>query len=120
METRVVIAGCRYFDDYNKAKTRIDDLLSKIQKEEKIIILSGGCKGADLLGERYAKEKGYDIEYHPANWKRYGRAAGQKRNEDMAKECDIVICFWDNESKGTKGLIEYAKKYNKQIIIKNI
>lgn len=120
MEKRIVIAGCRYFNDYELAKTTIEDCLSNISKEDDIIILSGGCSGADLLGERYARQMGYKIERHPANWEKYGKAAGQKRNEEMAKRCDFVICFWDNKSKGTKGMIQFAKKYNKPTTIKII
>ena len=49
---RVVIAGCRDYNNYNEAKKFIDFCLSNIRKENKIIIVSGGCYGADAIGER--------------------------------------------------------------------
>lgn len=59
MIKRIVIAGCRDYTNYDEAKEYIDFCLSNIRKENKIIIISGGAKGADALGERYAKENGF-------------------------------------------------------------
>ena len=117
---RVVIAGCRYYDNYKEAKKYIDFCISNIRKENKIIIVSGCANGADIIGERYAEENGFTVEKYPADWKKYGKSAGPIRNEEMAEICDYVICFWDGKSKGTKSMIEYAKKYNKPIRIKKI
>ena len=120
MIKRVVIAGCRDYDNYEEAKPYIDFCLSNIRKENSIVIVSGCASGADAIGERYAKENGFEVEKYPADWKTYGRSAGPKRNKQMAEICDCVICFWDEKSKGTKSMIEYAKKYNKPIRIKKI
>lgn len=67
-----------------------------------------------------AKENNFKVEKHPADWKRYGRSTGPKRNRDMAEICDYVICFWDLKSKGTRSMIDYAKKLDKPIKIKKI
>jgi len=116
----VVIAGCRDYENYEEAKKYIDICLSDIRKENEIVIVSGCARGADALGERYAKENGFKVEKYPADWKTYGRSAGPKRNEEMAKISDYVICFWDGKSRGTKSMLEYAKKYNKPLKIKRI
>lgn len=120
MQIRIVVAGCRDYNNYEEAKEYIDLCIEKIEGNKEIIFLSGGCSGADLLGERYAIEKGYRIEKHPAQWEKYGRAAGPKRNEEMANVCDFVICFWDGKSKGTKSMIKFAQKYEKSIMIKYV
>ena len=117
---RVVIAGCRNYDNYDEAKAYIDLLLSNIRKEYDIVIISGGASGADALGERYAKENGLRLEIYPADWKKYGKSAGPRRNKKMAMLSDYVICFWNGESKGTKSMIYYAKRYKKTIKIKMI
>ena len=117
MIKKIVIAGCRDYTNYSQAKEYIDKCLSNIRNENEIIIMSGGAKGADALGEQYAKENGFKIERYNADWDKYGRSAGPKRNEQMAKNCDCVICFWDGQSHGTKSMINYAKKYNKPIRI---
>lgn len=117
---RVVVAGCRNYDNYDEAKDFIDRCLSHIRKENEIIIVSGGCSGADMLGERYAKESGFKVERYPANWDKFGKSAGPKRNEEMAKIADFVICFWDNASVGTKSMISLAQRHKKPIKIKRI
>ncbi len=117
---RVVIAGCRHYNDYNEAKKFIDNCLLNVRKGNEIIILSGGARGADALGERYADDNGFKIEKHPAEWEKHGKAAGPIRNKEMAENCDYVICFWDGKSNGTRSMIFYAKEFNKPIKIKKI
>ncbi len=120
MILKIVIAGCRYYNNYNEAKEYIDFCIREIKKNNTIVILSGGCRGADAIGERYAIENGYEIRKFVADWDKYGKAAGPIRNEQMAIEADYIICFWDYKSRGTKSMIENAKKYSKPYKIKNI
>ncbi len=120
MEKRIVVAGCRDFSDYDIAKVYIDLCIKEIRKQYTLVFLSGCCRGADLLGERYAKEKGYAIEYYPADWKKYGKSAGPVRNKKMAENSDFVICFWDGKSRGTASMISFAKELKKPLRIKLI
>ena len=93
---KVIIAGTRDFDNYELLKQKMDKILAgKVRNNEEIIIISGTARGADKLGERYAREKGYKIERYPANWDKYGKRAGYIRNEQMAKVADACVCFWD-------------------------
>lgn len=118
MIKRIVVAGSRNFNNWNLAKEFIDFCIRRIKNEHTLVFMSGCCKGADKLGERYATENGYKIEYYPVNWDKYGKSAGPKRNEIMAEKCDFVICFLDGKSNGTKSMINYSKKYNKPLRIK--
>ena len=120
MIKRIIVAGCRDYDDYNGAKEFIEICIKKIREKYTLVFLSGGCKGADKLGERYAIENGFPIEYYPAHWKRYGKSAGPKRNLQMAEACDYVICFWDGKSRGTASMISIALKLNKPLKVKRI
>ncbi len=117
MEIKVVVAGLRNYNNYSSAKNFIDEVLSDY-KDDTITILSGGCTGADMLGERYAKEHDLKIIRHNANWKLLGKSAGPIRNRKMARECDLVICFWDGKSPGTKNMIQSAREFNKPVKIK--
>ncbi|MBE6806372.1 MAG: DUF2493 domain-containing protein, partial [Ruminococcaceae bacterium] len=90
------------------------------RKVHDIIIVSGGASGADAIGERYAQENGFKVEKYPADWEKYGRSAGPRRNKQMAEVSNYVICFWDKKSKGTKSMIECAKRLDKPIKIKII
>ncbi len=120
MTKRIVVAGTRSYNNYDEAKAYIDFCISEIRKEFTLVFLSGECRGADLLGERYARENGFAIERYPADWETYGRAAGPMRNEQMAQAADYVICFWDGRSRGTKSMIEYAKKHGKPVKVKTV
>lgn len=120
MIKKVVVAGCRDYNNYTEAKQYIDFCISKIRKEFTLIFISGGCRGSDLLGERYASENHFKIERYPANWEKYGRSAGPKRNKLMVDNSDYIIAFWDYRSRGTKSLIEYAKQSGKAVRIKKI
>ncbi len=120
MPIKIVVAGCRNYENYTEAKLFLDDCLAKVLENKKITFLSGGAKGADALGEKYATEKGCSIKKYPANWAKYGKGAGVIRNETMAMECDLVICFWDGKSRGTQSMINLAKKHGKTVKVKQI
>ena len=112
---KVIIAGGRDFADYDKLRDACDEQL--INAEEDIEIVSGGAKGVDTLGEQYAEEKGLEVKKFPADWKGYGRAAGIIRNSQMADYGDMLIAFWDGKSKGTKNMIETARKKQLQVSV---
>ena len=107
---RLVIAGGRDFIDYDLLKKWCDYYLEKrIQSGEQIVIISGGARGADTLGEQYAAERGFTIDRHPADWDKHGKSAGYIRNKEMVDVADAVIAFWDGKSKGTSHTINLAE-----------
>lgn len=87
---RVIIAGSRNFNEYERLKSSCDKILSN---QNDIQIVSGNAKGADELGERYANEKGYGLNVYLAEWEKYGKSAGYKRNVQMAENADALIAF---------------------------
>ena len=103
---RVIIAGGRDFKDYKKLKIRLN-MLRKLGWDITTII-SGGARGADKLGERYANENNIPIEKYPAKWAEFGRSAGYRRNVEMAENADALLAFWDGKSKGTRHMIDIA------------
>lgn len=107
----IIIAGSRTYDNYEQLKNVVDKFIKDIGCDENIQIISGTAKGADQLGERYAEERGYLCKRIPADWNLYGKSAGYKRNENMAKISDACIVFWDGKSKGTYHMINLAKQY---------
>lgn len=113
---RVIIAGGRDFNDYDLLVEKVDYYLSTaIEQGYKIIVVSGTAKGADKLGEKYANEKGYEIAYFPADWASYGKRGGYIRNQEMSKYAKengkgALIAFWNGKSRGTKHMIDIAKK----------
>ena len=106
---RVIIAGSRGFSDFPGLCSYCDMVLSRKAQKGQIVVISGHCDGADLMGEQYARIKGYAVEVHLADWNQYGRAAGPKRNREMALCADALIAFWNGQSKGTKNMIDEAR-----------
>ena len=115
---KVIIAGSRSFRDYGLLRAKVDLLLSrKTSALTEIIIVSGHCNGADLLGEKYAREKKYKVETFLPQWDMYGKAAGPIRNAAMARNADALIAFWDGRSPGTENMIKEAEKNGLEIRI---
>jgi len=113
---KVIIAGGRDFDNYEALCEVVDFKLSdKVSDMSDIEIVSGTATGADLLGEKYAMERGYVIKRFPADWNKHGLGGGHIRNRQMADYADALICFWDGKSKGSKNMIETAYKYKLKI-----
>ncbi len=110
---KIIIAGSRDFNDYSLLKEKSNFLLSKTT--ENIEIVSGGARGADYLGEKYASENKLKLKIFPADWIKYGRGAGFVRNKQMAEYADALIAFWDGKSSGTKMMIELAKEMNLKV-----
>jgi hypothetical protein len=127
---RIIIAGGRDFKDYHMLKAKCFAIISQRPTGETIEIISGKADGADTLGETFAKELGIPITEFPADWsnvfdrplliktskagRSYNALAGYVRNEKMAKyakkDKGILIAFWDRKSRGTKHMIDIAKK----------
>lgn len=118
-EFRVIIAGTRDFSDYQLLRDKCDAILSSKKQDSKIIIVSGTARGADQMGERYARERGYRIERYPADWDRDGNSAGPIRNALMADNADALIAFWDGRSRGTMNMIDTAKDKGLMVRIVN-
>ena len=107
---KVIIAGSRGFSNYKLLKDTCNNALREKKKTHNVIIISGHAKGADALGEKYANDEGLDLEIFPADWKKFGKSAGFRRNEQMAEFADGLIAFWDGESHGTKHMIDIANE----------
>lgn len=108
---RVIIAGSRTFNNYDLLRIKLLNLLSKKDPFE-VEIVSGGARGADTLGERFAEEYGCKVKRFIPDWDGQGNSAGYIRNWEMAKYADACVVFWDGKSKGTKHMIDLAKKEN--------
>lgn len=106
---KVIIAGTRYkdkdakivFDDYNLVVEAVARSGFNITE-----VVSGTAIGADRLGEKWAIANGIPIKEIPADWNRYGNAAGPMRNKVMAEYADAAIVVWDGKSPGSRNMVE--------------
>lgn len=100
-------------DDYQRVEEAIRKYIQKTNTKKHIFV-SGGCpQGADSFVERFAEKYNFDIKIHPANWKRYGKSAGFKRNGYIAEDSDVLIAMVaDDRTGGTEDTIKKFKKYH--------
>lgn len=68
-------------------------------------ILHGGARGADTLAAGIARMVGLDVQEFRADWT-LGARAGIVRNLEMLDaDPDLVLAFWDGQSRGTGHVI---------------
>jgi len=111
--TKVLICGDRNWNDYNF----IRDTLIKYRDDHTIdsidFVIEGEAEGADKLGRQAAEWLGIIVLKYPADWTKYGRAAGPIRNKEMLVDGrpDEVWAFHDHisKSKGTMNMIRLAR-----------
>lgn len=114
---KVCICGSRNFLDYSRLRTALLSFMDKFNCRDSMEIVSGCARGADSLGECFAREFGLKVFQFPAKWDIFGNTAGFVRNKEMAEFSDVVIAFWDGQSSGTKGMIEHCKEIGKQVYV---
>ena len=112
---RVIIAGSREFNNF-KLLCKVSDFY--LQNQSNIQIVSGTAKGADSLGERYAKKRRFSIKRFPAQWQTYGKSAGYFRNKAMVMHSQGLIAFWNGRSRGTGSIIRLAKNNGLKVRVK--
>jgi hypothetical protein len=100
----VAIVGSREWKDIVAIHKFIDILCPEIH-----CIVSGAGRGVDREAELYARSKGFETLIFPAEWDRYGRSAGFRRNVTIVENSDVVYAFWDEVSRGTKHTMDTAK-----------
>ena len=107
---RVVVAGSRTIEDPR--------LVDQAMRESGFIVtevVSGAARGVDQLGEAWAARHGVPVVRFPADWRRFGRSAGPRRNRAMlayagaAPEGGALVAVWDGISRGTHNTIETAR-----------
>jgi hypothetical protein len=109
---KTIIAGSRQFVNANI-------LYAGIGKTEWTIteVVSGGARGIDSLGERWAAANNIPVKLFLANWKVHGNSAGYKRNVEMANYAEALLAIWDGRSPGTAHMISIAKDKGLRIYV---
>jgi len=101
---KVIIAGSR-----NIVDPRVLELAIAESEFDITEVVSGCARGADTLGAEWGEAHGVPVKMMPAQWDRYGKSAGYKRNVEMGQYADGLIALWDGVSRGTEHMIGYAR-----------
>ncbi len=111
---KVIVAGSRTISDMEWVHSHLSRILANTEPGE---IVSGGATGPDTFGEWWAEATGWDTTIFLAEWDKYGRSAGYKRNKVMAEYSTHLIAFYDGTSKGTRHMIDLAKQAGLEVRI---
>lgn len=99
---RIGIIGGRDFSDFSLLTGHMGKYLSEVS-----LVVSGGAKGADSLGEQWAKKNEIEILiFHPAKPK---KSAYFARNRQIVENSDLIVAFWNGKSSGTHYTLRYAE-----------
>ena len=111
---KAIIAGSRSFNNF----TAVEKATAYVMQDYKITeVVSGTAKGADTLGEIWANNHNIPVKRFPAEWDRFGKSAGYKRNHTMAQYADMLIAFWDGQSRGTLHMIQLANTIGLHVFV---
>ena len=105
---KTIIAGGRdytFTDDDRKFLNGIKDSISEV--------VCGGAPGADNEGKVWAEQNDIAIKLFPADWKKYGRGAGPKRNRMMAEYANCLVLF--TGGRGSSSIFKEAQSKNLKI-----
>lgn len=89
----IIVSGGR--NNYAQ-KDYLFNLLDAIQdqSDKPIHIIQGGAKGIDALAKEWTQSRGCIMTQVDAEWDKYGKSAGMRRNKDMINlKPDLVICM---------------------------
>ncbi len=99
---RVLVSGSRWYSDYQK-------ILSVISSLDIDLLIAGACRGADTLAVRAARQCGIRYVEYLADWEKFGKSAGPKRNQQMLdmEKPDLLLVFHDDlaRSKGSRDML---------------
>ena len=109
---KLIVAGSRTFTDYQLLSQTLGPQRPRITE-----VLHGGARGADQLGFRWAVKHHIRSRCFAADWERFGKAAGVRRNDQMAQAGDMLVAFHANNSPGTAHMIACMRALGKPVVV---
>lgn len=115
---KIAVVGSRNFCDMQLVRYMVEEyFLPSSGQAPYNVLVSGSARGVDSCAEETAKSIGAEVEIYIPEWDRLGKSAGFIRNRQIIDAADMVLAFWDGESKGTKNSIDLAVAAKKPINI---
>ena len=109
---KLIIAGSRTFTDYPLLCQTLAPERHRITQ-----VITGGARGTDQLGYRWAWKHAIRHQLFRADWERFGKSAGVRRNHQMAQAGDMLLAFWDGRSPGTAHMVQCMRQLGKPVVV---
>jgi hypothetical protein len=93
---RVLVCGSRRWSD----RALIERVLRSYGPA---VIVHGAAQGTDRIAASVAERVGWPVEPHPADWQRYRRSAGPRRNLEMLDTRPVLVIAFTVIAGGTPG-----------------
>ncbi len=110
--TVAIVCGGRYFKDRPRLSRRLG-LLHELHRFTEII--HGAATGADSLAGEWARNAGVPETRVPADWNRFGRAAGFWRNQKMLDLRPAMVVAFPGGN-GTQNMIDLAEAHDVPVV----
>ncbi|MET8694756.1 DUF2493 domain-containing protein [Streptomyces bauhiniae] len=109
---RILVTGSRTWDDDTVIGEALSEAIRPVWHDRNVVIVHGACpSGADQMAHEWAEVFGVDVERHPADWNRYCKAAGPRRNAHMVHlGADLCLAFIRDGSRGATHCADLAEK----------
>lgn len=117
---RLLVCGSRQWHDRPAIRAVLRERRAEaLEAGEEFVVIHGACPdGADLIADQICVDElgmtpGIDLIREPAQWNRYGRAAGPIRNQKMLDDHEptLVVAFrYGSRSSGTDDMIRRGKR----------
>jgi len=111
-ELRILVTGSRHWTDrYAIRRALLRAVALCADPPSRVVVVHGGARGADAGAGQVARGYGWTVEPHPADWDKYGRSAGHRRNAEMvALGADVCLAFPLGDSQGTRGCMKLCER----------
>ncbi len=111
---RVLVTGSRHHDNPDRIWNALDERRAA-HPDRTMILVVGDCPtGADMYARAWAKDHDVPCSVWIAEWEKYGKSAGPRRNRKMVdaflhNEC---LAFYQpgEANKGTRDCADYAEE----------
>lgn len=121
---RILVTGSRFWTDWATVRDALVEAArpwikgNDTNNGKHVTVVHGGARGADTIAGELAKVMGLNVEVHPADWDRYGKAAGHIRNTEMVNAgADVCLAFPLGESRGTRHCMRTAEKAGIPVVV---
>jgi len=111
----VIIAGGRdlwvspefIFDSLKNFRVTINDITE---------IVCGEARGIDTCGKNFARKYNIKVASFLADWEKYKKGAGPRRNNDMSRYGTHLLLLWDGRSSGSHNMKQQMIRRHKPIM----